>query len=147
MRRRSVGWLAAALLVGAGTAHAAPRPSDPATTRPTDPSEAFMLKHNLYPAAAKFGRGVTNVLTGWLEIPIHMQKYYVPNDTGTSLFTGASIGFIKGVIRTAVGAYETASFFLPYPEDFAPILPPLEQVRFYTPPETPASAASSSASP
>ena len=137
-RRLRIG-AAALLAVGALTAPAQAAtpelfPNPPSTTKAADPAEAFMLKHNLYHAAAKLGRGVANVLTGWVEIPIQMQNYYVPNDTGTSLFTGAAVGLARGVIRTGVGAYETVTFFLPYPEGFAPILPPLEHIRSYTPP-------------
>ncbi len=114
-----------------------PEPPDVAPTPPVtppDPTDTFMLQHNLYPAAAKLGRGVANTLAGWMEVPLNMQKYYLPNDTGTSIFTGAAVGVFKGLIRTGVGVYETATFFLPYPEDFAPILPSLEYFRTYQPP-------------
>ena len=117
-----------------------PSPPDVAPTPPVtppDPTDTFMLQHNLYPAAAKLGRGVANTLAGWMEVPLNMQKYYLPNDTGTSIFTGTAVGLFKGVIRTGVGVYETATFFLPYPEDFAPILPSLEYFRTY---QAPASA-------
>ena len=122
------------VLVAAGAAAGVATGST--SRKPADAGEAFMLKHNLYPACAKLGRGVANALTGWVEVPVNMQKYYLPNDTGPSLFTGAAVGVVKGVIRTAVGVYETATFFVPYPEEFAPVLPPLEYPRFYTPPET-----------
>jgi len=39
---------------------------------------------------------------------------------------------VKGAVRTAVGAYETVTFFLPYPEEFAPILPTLEYYQHST---------------
>ena len=103
----------------------AARPA-PATTDKTD---EVLLRYNLYPAFEKFGRGVANTLGGWLEFPLNIHKRYTKADTGTSLFTGAAVGFVKGVIRTGVGVYETITFLIPYPEEFAPILPTLEYFK------------------
>ena len=55
--------------------------------RKIDQADRFMMRHNLYPACAKLGRGLANTFTGWLEIPLNMQRYYVPNDTGAGMFT------------------------------------------------------------
>ena len=85
-----------------------------------------MGRYNLLPAFTKLGRGVSNALGGWLEIPINIHHRYAKSDVGTSFVTGLLYGVVKGVVRTAVGAYETVTFFLPYPEHFAPILPTLE---------------------
>ena len=82
-------------------------------------------RYNLHPAFNKLGRGLGNALSGWMEIPLNVGTRYSPSDAGTSFFTGLVYGVVKGVVRTAVGVYETATFFLPYPEDFAPILPTL----------------------
>jgi putative exosortase-associated protein (TIGR04073 family) len=130
--RRAAAWAALASLALVVSVEAAdrPRPGDP----PKDPADAFMLQHNLYPACAKLGRGVTNTLMGWLEVPQNIQKYYLPNDAGTSVFTGAAVGLVKGTIRTGVGVYETVTFLIPYPEHYAPILPDLDYFRPYTPP-------------
>ncbi len=81
--------------------------------------------HNLDPTIQKLGRGVSNALGGWLEIPLSIGEQYAGRDTGTSLVTGVLYGLIKGVVRTGVGVYEAVTFFLPYPNDFAPILPTL----------------------
>ncbi|MBI3020696.1 MAG: exosortase system-associated protein, TIGR04073 family [Candidatus Omnitrophica bacterium] len=105
--------------------------ADPSPSVPTgqDRVDQLMGRYNLHPALEKLGRGVSNVLGGWLEIPLNIRTRYAENDAATSLFTGALYGFVKGVVRTGVGVYETATFFLPYPEDFAPILPTLEYFR------------------
>ena len=90
-----------------------------------DPVEAMLGRHNLHPAIAKFSRGVSNVLGGWLEIPLNIEKRYAAGDAAASLVSGTVYGAIKGVVRTGVGVYETVFFFLPYPNEFAPILPTL----------------------
>ena len=83
-------------------------------------------RYNLHPAFEKLGRGLSNTFGGWLEIPLNIHHRYAKSDTGASLATGLCYGLVKGIVRTAVGAYETVTFFLPYPENFAPILPTLE---------------------
>ncbi|MBI4322706.1 MAG: exosortase system-associated protein, TIGR04073 family [Candidatus Omnitrophica bacterium] len=104
----------------------AARPPAPAATDKTD---KLLLRYNLYPALGKLGRGVGNTLGGWLEFPLNIQKHYTQADTAASLFTGAAVGLVKGVIRTGVGVYETVTFVIPYPEEYAPILPTLEYFK------------------
>ena len=91
-----------------------------------DRVDAMLGRYNLQPAFEKLGRGVSNALLGWLEIPLNVDKRYSTHDTVGSSLTGAGIGIVKGVVRTGVGVYETVTFFLPYPEHYAPILPTLE---------------------
>ena len=78
-----------------------------------------------YPVFAKLGRGVSNLLGGWLEIPATMHAWYSKQDTAGSLIGGSVHGLLRGVARTAVGAFETVTFLLPIPRDYAPILPTL----------------------
>ena len=92
---------------------------------PKDHVDEFMGKQNFYPAFDKLGRGVSNLLGGWLEIPLNMQQRYRRDDMFTSGVSGAMTGLVKGIVRTGVGAYETVTFWLPLPENFAPILPTL----------------------
>lgn len=72
----------------------------------------------------KFVRGVGNVLSGWLEIPLSI---YNESLEETPL-TGMTVGLIKGIgntiARTCVGIYETATFPFPFPEDYRPIMDP-----------------------
>ena len=91
-----------------------------------DQVDQLLGRYNLHPAFDKLGRGLSNALGGWLEIPLNVGKRYSTSDTGASFFTGLAHGVFKGVVRTGVGLYETATFFLPYPEEFAPILPTLQ---------------------
>ena len=90
-----------------------------------DVTDRTMTQYNVYPACEKLGRGLGNVAGGWLEIPYQIGQRYTARDTAGSLVAGTFIGVIKGVVRTVVGAYETVTFWLPLPEQFAPILPTL----------------------
>jgi len=87
---------------------------------------AVMDNSERYPGFDKLGRGAGNVLTGWLEIPLAIRRRYVSREPVTTFVTGTAVGLAKGVTRTVVGAYETVTFFLPYPNNFGPILPPLD---------------------
>jgi len=72
----------------------------------------------------KLARGVTNALSGLLEIPWGVQSHYNRRSTAPSVFLGAVTGVAKAALRTGVGVYETATFFLPFPPGYAPILDP-----------------------
>lgn len=74
----------------------------------------------------KAGRGLVNVLTGWIEIPkqIHM------GSQEENPVTGFGWGLVKGVgmtvLRAGVGIYEALTFPVPYPKDYAS---PYEQME------------------
>ena len=74
----------------------------------------------------KAGRGVVNVLTGWIELPkqIHLGAQE------ENPLTGLAWGLVKGagltVLRAGVGLYEAVTFPLPYPKGFAS---PYEQME------------------
>ena len=135
MRRWRIMLAAALVAGGLGGSHAIAADSSSAET--VDPVEAYMAQYHLHPAFEKFGRGVSNALGGWLEFPLNIQKRYTPHDAATSLITGAAIGVVKGLVRTGVGVYETVTFLLPYPEDFAPILPTLDYFKQHEPRQEP----------
>ena len=121
-RRWTMGVIAIALFACAAPVRAKSSSALPAQ----DPVDAAMGRYNMHPALNKLGRGVGNALGGWMEIPLNIGSRYSSSDAGSSFFTGLAYGIVKGVVRTTVGVYETVTFFLPYPEDFAPILPTLE---------------------
>ncbi len=127
---RTIGVLVACAIAAPG---ASAEPMSARKRRRLDQADQFMIRHNLYPACHKLGRGLANALGGWLEIPLNMQRYYVPNDTGAGMFTGAAVGVVKGALRPTVGAYETATFLLPYPRGFRPILPPIDYFKLQGP--------------
>ena len=97
----------------------------PSATMAEDATDRALLQYNVYPAFEKLGRGLGNTVGGWLEIPYQIEQRYAQHDTASSLFTGTFVGLVKGLARTGVGVYELVTFWLPLPEHFAPILPPL----------------------
>ena len=123
MRRAMCGLILAGWLLGLSAPAAWGEGKPPAP--PQDRVDEVIGRYNLHPAFTKGGRGLANFFGGWLEIPLNMHQRYSTHDTAGSLFTGLAYGVLKGVVRTGVGAYEAVTFFLPYPEDFAPILPTL----------------------
>jgi len=72
----------------------------------------------------KLGRGLTNLLTGIVEIP----KKVILTSKKENLAKGLTSGFMKGVqegmVRTASGLYETLTFPIPAPADFEPMVSP-----------------------
>jgi putative exosortase-affiliated protein, TIGR04073 family len=71
----------------------------------------------------KLNRGLTNILTGWFEVPNNISAASKNN-----LFSGLFIGLPKGcfmtVVRTAAGVYDAATFMFPVPKDYEPLLKP-----------------------
>lgn len=72
----------------------------------------------------KLGRGITNMLTGWIEIP----KNIAVNWEKTDPFTGLIVGSIKGIgwswTRTVSGLYDVFTFPFPVPENYRPLMEP-----------------------
>jgi putative exosortase-associated protein (TIGR04073 family) len=72
----------------------------------------------------KFGRGIVNVVTGWIEFP----KQIIETSEKDGVLTGVSLGLLKGigmtVVRTGAGALDIAFFLSPFPDDYKPILDP-----------------------
>ncbi len=72
----------------------------------------------------KFGRGVMNVLVGWVEVPKNIAQMWKESDPFTGVVVGGCIGVGWGFARTVGGFYEIFSFPFPYPEDYAPLIEP-----------------------
>ena len=125
MRQRVVQVLLV-LSLGVGAAGRVAQAQATASEEPPDRVEQILGRYRVQPAFEKLGRGASNALFGWLEIPLTIHHRYAPQDAGTSLLGGFAYGLLRGLIRTGVGLYETATFFLPYPAHFAPILPTLD---------------------
>lgn len=74
-------------------------------------------------AATKFGRGFTNIVTGWTEVGV--QTWRGAQEQGAA---GAALGFGRGiamiVLRTLAGVYEVATFPVPLPENWEPPIKP-----------------------
>ena len=76
-------------------------------------SASFAAENN---PMGKLQNGLSNMLTGWYEIPKKMKETY---EEDKSIVAGVTIGTLKGAIycvgRTAAGILDTVSFFIaPY---------------------------------
>ena len=72
----------------------------------------------------KLGRGMSNVAFGWLEIPKGIQDVGDNNNFIAGLTWGPLVGIGKAVQRTAAGVYEVATFPVPVPKNFDPLVEP-----------------------
>lgn len=72
----------------------------------------------------KLGRGVSNVLTGFFEVPKSVQEKFNDNGPVAACTYGVIDGVYRFLVRTVVGVYEVATFPLALPEDYAPIVEP-----------------------
>jgi len=71
---------------------------------------------------AKFGRGITNILTAPGELyrqPRVMGETY---DPVTSFFGGLLRGILFMAVREIGGVYETATFLIPIPRHYQPVM-------------------------
>ena len=75
-------------------------------------------------ALSKLLRGVTNVLTGWVEIPKRVHETTEASGAGAGFTYGVLRGVGYGFVRTAAGAYEVITFPVPAPPDFRPVMHP-----------------------
>ncbi|MDQ6957485.1 MAG: exosortase system-associated protein, TIGR04073 family [Mariprofundaceae bacterium] len=64
-------------------------------------------------AATKFSRGIINLTTGWLEVPKNISNESRKSNAGVGLTYGTVKGSVHTVGRTAAGALDTATFFVP----------------------------------
>ena len=73
-------------------------------------------------ALTKLGRGLLNVVAAVFEIPTTMMQEGEAEGTGAALTKGPVLGVVNTVIRALVGVYEVATFPVPVPENYEPIL-------------------------
>lgn len=70
----------------------------------------------------KLGRGLCNMATFPLEFPEQISR----TNRSDGPFAASTVGILKGlgwmVGRACIGVYETATFMLPFPKDYKPIL-------------------------
>jgi putative exosortase-associated protein (TIGR04073 family) len=74
------------------------------------------------PVTRKLGRGICNMITFPWEMVEQIQR---ANNTDGP-FAAFTYGIVKGLVmsctRALVGVYETATFIIPIPKDYKPIL-------------------------
>jgi putative exosortase-associated protein (TIGR04073 family) len=72
----------------------------------------------------KLGRGIANVLTGWMEIPKEIAEAWRETDPITGLIVGTIKGVGYTIVRVVAGVYEILTFPMPFPENYEPIIEP-----------------------
>ena len=75
-------------------------------------------------ALFKLGRGLINILTGWVELPKRMDETTTRSGLGVGLTFGLLRGCGYGFVRTAAGVYEIITFPFPAPPDYQPLMHP-----------------------
>lgn len=75
-------------------------------------------------AGKKLGRGISNVAFGWLEFPKGIQDVGDQNNFIAAITWGPIYGLGRAVVRTVAGAYEVATFPVPLPQNFEPLVKP-----------------------
>ena len=61
----------------------------------------------------KLTRGLTNIVTGWLEVPTQIMRTTESEGSISGSTVGLVKGFLFGIGRTGVGLLETVTFLLP----------------------------------
>lgn len=72
----------------------------------------------------KLGRGLANAVTGVVEIPKKVILISKKDNPALGLTWGLVKGAAVGLLRTAVGVYETVTFPIPAPADYEPMIQP-----------------------
>ena len=68
----------------------------------------------------KLNRGLTNILTGWFEVPKNMSVATSKHDFASAFFIGLPKGRWMTIVRTGAGIYDTVTFASPFPQDYKP---------------------------
>jgi len=77
-----------------------------------DPSQEIPAPTMLQKRVDKLGRGLTNILFGWTEIPVTWDKKMKQGKPLTYLFgTAPVVGTVRAFMRTGVGVYELFTFY------------------------------------
>lgn len=74
--------------------------------------------------ADKLNRGLTNIVTGWFELPKNMSVGISKHDFVSAFFIGLPKGCWMATVRTGAGIYDTVTFAIPLPQEYKPILEP-----------------------
>jgi len=70
----------------------------------------------------KLGRGVANMITCPLEITHRIGEANEDSGPVAALTWGILSGIFRTATRVVVGAYETVTFMIPFPNDYGPII-------------------------
>ena len=72
----------------------------------------------------KFIRGITNTFTGWVEMPKQMYLRTTQGPLAIGVLRGILEGIGMSFARTSAGLYDLATFPVPWPWHYRPLLEP-----------------------
>ena len=84
-------------------------------------------------ALDKLGRGMTNLLTGWIDLFTTMGNKWDEDQNVPAVLSNIPKGLAKAYTRTAAGAYETITF--PHKNTNRIIIPDLPKIPLVSDPE------------
>ena len=73
---------------------------------------------------AKFGRGLTNIVSAPGEYLVQMEKLRKDHDPFTMFFGGLAKGTVMLLARELGGIYELVTFLIPIPPHYKPLMQP-----------------------
>ena len=83
----------------------------PAMAQSYDPTEDMPKQTRTEKALVKLGRGLSNIMFGWAEIPVTFDKKLKQGRPLAYLLGVVPVlGTARAVIRTSTGVYETVTF-------------------------------------
>ncbi len=72
----------------------------------------------------KFGRGVSNILFGWVEVPSQVNEMAKTERWPIAVAGGIPKGVLYAAGRMIIGVYETATFPIPIPQNYEVMIEP-----------------------
>ena len=85
---------------------------------------SFVVEASAQSPIRKLGRGAANILTAMLEVPKNIVDVAESDGPIAAITYGVAKGGAMTVLRTFVGAYEVATFIIPFPSGYEPIIEP-----------------------
>jgi putative exosortase-associated protein (TIGR04073 family) len=91
-----------------------------------DPDQELPVPTLFEKRIEKLGRGISNILFGWTEIPLTWDRKMKQGKSFTYLFSTAPvIGLVRAGMRTGIGVYEIFTFPVDNGErNYEPIIEP-----------------------
>ncbi|MBN2311299.1 MAG: exosortase system-associated protein, TIGR04073 family [Candidatus Hydrogenedentes bacterium] len=100
--------------------------SMPVAAQGYDPDQEIVAPTGFEKRLTKLGRGLSNILLGWAEVPVTWhRKFRDGKPLGYLVGVAPVIGLTRAFVRTSTGVYEMATFTVSDPEvNFEAILEP-----------------------
>jgi putative exosortase-associated protein (TIGR04073 family) len=120
---RKQAWVIAAILL---LALAVVLMGMPAMAQSYDPDEDLPVQTGVEKALTKLGRGLSNIMLGWAEIPVTLnKKMKAGKPLGYLIGVVPVLGTARAMMRTSTGMFEVVSFpFSDREVNYDPILEP-----------------------